>query len=276
MGNFPSDFVWGTATASYQIEGAVTEGGRGISIWDTFAHTPGAIADGEVGDVADDHYHRYAEDIKIMADLGMNAYRFSIAWPRIFAAGSGEINRAGLDFYRRVAQTCQDNGVTPYATLYHWDLPQTLEDAGGWLNRDTAKAFRDYAAATHEALADVIESWITLNEPWCAAFLGYAAGVHAPGKTLGSEAMKAAHHLLLGHGLAVQAMREASAGSQIGVTFNLYSVRPASQSPVDVEAARRSDGLQNRLFLDPVLLGTYPEDVVSDTGVDEWFAARGG
>jgi beta-galactosidase len=274
MTDFPPEFVWGAATASYQIEGAVGEDGRGVSIWDTFSHTPGKISDGTTGDVADDHYHRYAEDIAILAGLGMNAYRFSIAWPRIMPTGSGAVNRAGVDFYRRVAETCRDHGVTPYATLYHWDLPQPLEDAGGWLSRDTAQRFRDYAATTQAELGDVISNWITLNEPWCSAFLGYAAGVHAPGKTLGTESMKAAHHLLLAHGLAIEAMRTQDSEATLGLTVNLYSIRSASDSDVDREAARRVDGLVNRLFLDPVLLGRYPGDVLADTGVGEWFGER--
>ena len=274
MEGFPTDFVWGTATAAYQIEGAVTEDGRGPSIWDTFSHTTGKIVDGSTGDMADDHYHRYAEDIAIMSDLGMNAYRFSLAWPRIFPSGSGDLNQRGLDFYRRLAEACVDRGITPYATLYHWDLPQPLEDAGGWLDRGTAERFRDYAAATQQALGDVVTHWITLNEPWCSAFLGYAVGVHAPGKTVGAEAMRAAHHLLLGHGLAIQAMREGPAGT-LGITLNLSSVRAASDSTQDQEAARRLDGLSNRLFLDPVLLGRYPDDVLENASVTEWFEQMG-
>jgi beta-galactosidase len=271
---FPEDFVWGSATASYQIEGAVAEDGRGPSIWDTFTHTPGTILDGSTGDVADDHYHRYAEDIALLAGLGMNAYRFSIAWPRIQPTGTGAVNQRGLDFYRRVAETCLEHGITPYATLYHWDLPQPLEDAGGWLDLDTAAAFRDYAALTHDALGDVVSHWTTLNEPWCSAFLGYGLGVHAPGRTLGADAMKAAHHLLLGHGLAVNAMRESRHTSSLGLTLNLYSVRPASDAAVDLEAVRRSDGIQNRLFLDAALLGRYPDDVLLDAGVAQWFDER--
>jgi beta-glucosidase len=271
---FPSDFVWGSATASYQIEGAVAEDGRGPSIWDTFANTPGKISDATTGAVADDHYHRYAEDIAILADLGLNAYRFSIAWPRIQPVGSGLRNQAGVDFYRRVAETCLEHGVTPYATLYHWDLPQPLEDEGGWLNLDTAARFRDYAALTHDALGDVISHWITLNEPWCSAFLGYGNGVHAPGRSEGTDALKAAHHLLLGHGLAVNAIRESRHEATVGVTLNLYSVLPASDSELDREAARRSDGLSNRFFLDPVLLGKYPDDVLLDTQLSDWFEAR--
>jgi beta-glucosidase len=273
MEGFPEDFLWGTATAAYQIEGAVNEDGRGPSIWDTFSHTPGKISDGSTGDVADDHYHRYPEDVAIMAGLGMNAYRFSIAWPRIFPTGSGPRNQPGVDFYRRLADALLERGITPWATLYHWDLPQPLEDAGGWLNRDTAERFRDYAAATQQALGDLITHWITLNEPWCSAFLGYATGVHAPGKTLGAEAMHAAHYLLLGHGLAIQAMREGPAGT-LGITVNLSSVRAAGDADQDQEAARRMDGLANRLFLDPLLLGRYPDDVLTNAGVAEWFHQR--
>src|SRR5215203_6547 len=267
---FPERWVWGAATAAYQIEGAVREGGRGPSIWDTFSHTQGKTVNGDTGEVACDHFHRYPDDVAIMAGLGMNAYRFSIAWPRIFPSGSGDLNQAGMDFYRRLAEACLERGIAPYATLYHWDLPQPLEDAGGWLNRDTAVRFRDYAAATQQALGDVISHWITLNEPWCSGFLGYATGVHAPGKTVGAEAMRAVHHLLLGHGLAIQAMREGPSGT-LGITLNLSSVRPASASPGDEEAARRMDGLANRLFLDPVLLGRYPDDVLENAGVAEWF-----
>ena len=270
MTNFPDEFVWGAATASYQVEGAVAEDGRGPSIWDTFARTPGRIADGETGDIADDHYHRYAEDIRLLASLGLKAYRFSIAWPRVVPTGSGAVNSAGLDFYRRLAETCLENGVTPYATLYHWDLPQPLEDAGGWLVRDTAERFCDYAAVTHEALSDVIKQWITLNEPWCSAFLGYGNGEHAPGRTVGAESLKAVHHLLLGHGLALQAIR--SPESSVGIALNPAPVYAASDSEADRDAARRADGLRNRLFLDPLLLGKYPSDVLNDTGMSHWFA----
>ena len=276
MMSFPPDFVWGAATASYQIEGAVAEDGRGPSIWDTFAHTPGMILDSTTGDVADDHYHRFADDIAILADLGLTAYRFSLAWPRIVPMGAGSVNQAGLDFYRRIAETCLEHGVTPYATLYHWDLPQPLEDVGGWLSRATADRFVDYATIAATALGDVVKHWITLNEPWCSAFLGYAAGVHAPGKTLGVEAVKAAHHLLLGHGRAIQALRSIDAGADLGITLNLYSIRPATDSAADAEAARRADAQGNRLFLDPVLLGRYPEDAIADVGLQDWFAERVG
>jgi len=274
MTSFPPDFVWGAATASYQIEGAVAEDGRGRSIWDTFAHTPGAILDSTTGDVADDHYHRFADDIAILADLGLTAYRFSLAWPRILPTGAGAVNQAGLDFYRRIAETCLEHGVTPWATLYHWDLPQPLEDAGGWLSRDTGSRFADYATTAATALGDVVKHWITLNEPWCSAFLGYAAGVHAPGKTLGVEAVKAAHHLLLGHGQAIQALRSVDAGADLGITVNLYSIRAATDSAADAEAARRADAQGNRLFLDPILLGSYPDDAIADVGLQDWFAER--
>jgi len=272
MTSFPDGFVWGAATASYQVEGAVSEDGRGPSIWDTFAHTPGKIADGETGDVADDHYHRYAEDIRLLAELGLKAYRFSIAWSRVIPAGSGATNSAGLDFYRRLAETCLENGVTPYATLYHWDLPQPLEDAGGWLVRDTAERFRDFAAITQGALSDVIKHWITLNEPWCSAFLGYGNGEHAPGRTEGADALKAVHHLLLGHGLALQAIK--SPENTIGITLNPAPIHAAEsgESEADRDAARRIDGLRNRLFLEPLLLGKYPSDVLEDTGMADWFA----
>jgi beta-glucosidase len=272
--DFPTSFTWGTATASYQIEGATTEDGRGPSIWDTFARTPGAIADGTTGDVADDHYHRYPEDVALMADLGVDAYRFSIAWPRIQADGTGPANSAGIGFYRSLAERLLEKGITPWATLYHWDLPQALEDRGGWLERDTAERFADYSAIVAEELGDVIKNWITLNEPWCSSFLGYASGHHAPGRQLGSRSAHAAHHLLLGHGLALPEIRRAVPDANVGITLNLYSVRAASDSAEDQDAARRIDGLSNRLFLDPVLLGSYPGDVIADLGEEEWFAAN--
>jgi len=274
LSQFHTDFAWGTATASYQIEGAATEDGRGASIWDSFTRVPGAILDGSNGDVATDHYHRVAEDVALMSSLGVNSYRFSIAWPRIQANGKGSPNRAGLDFYRRLAEQLLDKGITPFATLYHWDLPQALEDDDGWLNRDTAWRFADYSRIVAEQLGDVVGHWITLNEPWCSSFLGYAAGIHAPGRTVGTNAAHAVHHLLLGHGLATQAIRETQPHSQVGVTLNLYSVRAASDSAADRDAARRIDGLQNRLFLDPVLTGAYPADVLADLGQAEWFASQ--
>jgi beta-glucosidase len=271
---FPTDFVWGTATAAYQVEGATHEDGRGASIWDAFAATPGAIADGSNGDIADDHYHRYLEDVALMADLGVNAYRFSIAWSRIQPDGTGRANPRGIDFYRRLSEALLERGITPYATLYHWDLPLALEQGGGWLSRDTAERFGEYAHETSSALGDIVKNWITLNEPWCSAFLGYASGIHAPGKTLGTRSAQAAHHLLLGHGRAVAALRATSPESQVGITLNLYSVKPATDSEADVDAARGIDGLQNRLFLEPVLTGAYPADVIHDLGQEEWFSAN--
>ncbi|RMI44824.1 GH1 family beta-glucosidase [Streptomyces triticirhizae] len=260
---FPEGFVWGTATASYQVEGAVHEDGRGPSIWDTFAHTPGRILGGDTGDIADDHYHRYPEDISLMADLGITHYRFSLAWPRIQPEGRGQLNAAGVDFYSRLVDGLLERGIQPWVTLYHWDLPQPLEDAGGWPARDTAERFAEYAAAIHDRLGDRVPDWTTLNEPWCSAFLGYASGVHAPGRTEGPAALRAAHHLLLGHGLAVRALREQGA-RDVGITVNLYPVDPVTDSPADRDAARRIDGLMNRVFLEPLLRGSYPDDLLAD------------
>ncbi|UOZ02870.1 GH1 family beta-glucosidase [Amycolatopsis sp. WQ 127309] len=260
MSTFEPGFLWGAATSSYQIEGATAEDGRGPSIWDTFAATPGKVDRGDTGDVAADHYHRYRDDVALMQDLGLGAYRFSIAWPRIQPAGSGAAEPRGLDFYRRLVDTLLERGIQPWPTLYHWDLPQPLEDAGGWPNRDTAQRFAEYAAIVHDALADRVTHWTTLNEPWCSAFLGYATGRHAPGRQEPGAAVRAAHHLLLGHGLAAEAMP----GSTVGLTLNLTEVTPATRGTPDVDAARRIDGMQNRLFLDPVLLGDYPADVQSD------------
>jgi beta-glucosidase len=275
--HFPASFVWGSATASYQIEGAVAEGGRGPSIWDTFSHTPGRVLNGDTGDVADDHYHRVSDDVALMTELGLDAYRFSIAWPRIQPDGTGRANHAGVAFYRGLAEQLLERGITPWATLYHWDLPQALEDRDGWLNRDTALRFAEYAALVADELGDLVSHWITLNEPWCSAFLGYGSGHHAPGRQEGSRAAHAAHHLLLGHGLAVPALRAAlPRDAQVGITLNLYSVRAATDSEADRDAARRIDGLSNRFFLDPVLRGTYPEDVIADLGEHEWFEKNAG
>jgi beta-glucosidase len=261
---FPSGFLWGTATASYQIEGGVDEGGRGESIWDRFAHTPGRILNGDTGDVAADHYHRYRDDVALMRELGLNAYRFSLAWPRLQPDGSGPLSADGLGFYERLVDELLGAGIRPWVTLYHWDLPQALEDAGGWPARDTALRFADYAAAVHERLADRVTDWTTLNEPWCSAFLGYASGDHAPGRTEPAASVAAAHHLLLGHGTAVAAMRSARPEQRYGITLNLYPVTTISDDADDRDAARRVDGVSNRLFLDPVLRGQYPDDVRAD------------
>lgn len=273
---FPDRFVWGVATSAYQIEGAVAEDGRGPSIWDTFSHTPGKVVGGDTGDVAADHYHRYVGDVRLMADLGVTSYRFSVAWPRILPSGSGAVNRAGLDFYSRLVDELLNHGITPALTLYHWDLPQALQDQGGWTNRATAQRFAEYAVVVARELGDRVNFWITLNEPWCAAFLGYGAGVHAPGHTDSAEALTAAHHLLLAHGLAVQALGSVlPPDCQMAITLNPAVARPASLAEEDVAAARKVDGLQNRLWLDPLFHGTYPQDVVNFTSkVTDWSFVR--
>ncbi|MEZ0074861.1 GH1 family beta-glucosidase [Planotetraspora sp. GP83] len=251
-------FLWGTATASYQIEGAVGEDGRGPSIWDTFSHEPGRTRDGHTGDVACDHYHRWPEDVALMAEAGLNAYRFSIAWSRVQSSGRGEPNKKGLDFYDRLVDALCEKGIVPAPTLFHWDLPQALEDEGGWLNRDISGYFADYTAIVAERLSDRVKMWITLNEPFVHMVFGYGLGVHAPGRALFLDALPVAHHQLLGHGLAVQALRAAGA-EQVLITNNCTPVWPASDSPEDLAAADAYDTLHNRLFNDPVLLGTYPD-----------------
>lgn len=258
MPQFPAGFAWGVATAAYQIEGAVREDGRGDSVWDTFCRRPGVIRDGHTGDVAADHYHRWAEDVELMSRLGISSYRFSIAWPRVQPEGHGPANDRGLDFYDRLADALLASGVTPVPTLFHWDLPQPLEDRGGWLARDTAYRFADYAALAAERLADRIPLWITLNEPFVVMAFGYALGIHAPGKALLLGALPAAHHQLLGHGLACAALRSAGA-RQVAITNNYAPAWPASESTADAAAARAYDTLHNRLFTDPVLLGAYPD-----------------
>jgi beta-glucosidase len=267
---FRDGFVWGAATASYQIEGAAKEDGRGPSIWDTFSGTPGKVTGGDTGEVACDHYHRYPDDIRLMRDLGLQAYRFSVAWPRIQADGSGPVNAPGLAFYDRLVDELLDNDITPYVTLYHWDLPQALEDLGGWVARDTAHRFADYAQAVHAALGDRVRSWTTLNEPWVAAFLGYGNGVHAPGRTDPADALHAAHHLLLGHGLATQALRSAGA-EEIMLVINSASVLTPAQvhepgakpSEADAAAVEHIHSLLTRQFLDPALRGEYPPEVLA-------------
>lgn len=264
----PEGFVLGASTSAQQIEGAVRADGRGPSIWDTFAAQPGRIADGSTADVACDHYHRVEEDVALMADLGLGGYRFSIAWPRMVPDGGTSpdaVNAAGLDFYDRLVDRLLAAKIAPMATLYHWDLPQPLEDKGGWPERETAHRFAEYAAHVHAALGDRVRNWTTINEPWCAAFLGYASGEHAPGRRDPAASLLAAHHQLFGHGLAVEAMRARTPDNRFGAAVNLYAVSPATDDPADVDAARRIDGLQNRLFLDPLLLGRYPADVLEDT-----------
>ncbi|TDB83256.1 beta-glucosidase [Actinomadura sp. KC216] len=256
----PDGFRWGVATAAYQVEGAVREDGRGPSIWDTFAHTPGRVRDGHTGDVACDHYHRWADDVALMAGLGVGSYRFSIAWPRVQPSGSGPANPKGLDFYDRLVDGLLAAGIAPAATLYHWDLPQPLEDAGGWMSRDTAYRFAEFSYLAAERLADRVEMWITLNEPVVVMAYGYAFGVYAPGRTLMLDALPTAHHQLLGHGLAVNALRGRGARA-IGLTNHYSPAWPAT--PDDQPAAEAFDAFMNRLFTDPVLLGRYP-DVMAD------------
>jgi beta-glucosidase len=259
---FPEGFVWGTATASYQIEGAAREDGRGPSIWDTFSHTPGKVHAGHTGDVACDHYHRYVEDVALMGDLGLAAYRFSVAWPRVRPNGTGPVNTRGLDFYDRLTDELLGKGIDPVVTLYHWDLPQTLEDRGGWTVRETAEAFAEYAQVVYGRLGDRVGTWTTLNEPWCSAYLGYGNGIHAPGRRDPAGSLAAAHHLNLAHGLATRALRSAGART-ISITLNPCEVSPLDPAnPADIEAARIIDGVANRIFFDPILRGQYPADVL--------------
>jgi beta-glucosidase len=278
---FPPGFVFGSATASYQIEGAVHEDGRGVSIWDTFSHTPGLVVNGDTGDVADDHYHRLDSDLDLMASLGLQAYRFSIAWPRIQADGTGKPNEKGLAFYGRLVDGLLARGIQPIATLYHWDLPQALEDLGGWTNRDTAHRFAEYAALTVESLGDRVHTWTTLNEPWCSAYLGYGSGAHAPGHRDGAAALTAVHHLNLAHGLAVPEIRRAARNEpDVSITLNLHVIRaPEDATPEDRvdEARRRIDALANRAFLGPLLRGQYDVDLLDDTkDVTDWSFVRDG
>ncbi|HWJ83263.1 MAG TPA: GH1 family beta-glucosidase [Nocardioides sp.] len=254
----PAGFRVGVATAAYQVEGAVHEDGRGPSIWDTFCAEPGRIRDGDTGEVACDHYHRCAEDVGLLRDLGVDAYRFSVAWPRVQPTGSGPANPAGLAFYDRLVDLLLEAGIAPAATLYHWDLPQALQDRGGWLSRDTAFRLADYAGVVADRLGDRVEMWMPLNEPVVVTLFGHAVGVHAPGLALGFDALPVAHHLLLGHGLAVQALRARGLGG-IGIASNHAPTWPASSSDADREAAASYDTLVNWLFADPVLTGSYPD-----------------
>ncbi|MFE9016245.1 GH1 family beta-glucosidase [Streptomyces cyaneofuscatus] len=265
---FPADFTWGVATAAYQIEGAVTEDGRSPSIWDTFSHTPGRVDNGDTGDTACDHYHRVPEDIGLIKQVGADAYRFSIAWPRVVPGGDGPVNKAGLDFYDRLVDGLLDAGVTPFATLYHWDLPQVLQDRGGWTVRETSEHFAAYASHVVERIGDRVKDWATLNEPLCSAWIGHLEGRMAPGLTDLTAAVRASYHLHLGHGLAVQAIRAASSDARVGIVNNLSPIVPASTSEADLAAARRADGHINRWWLDPVLGRGYPQDMVETYGVE--------
>jgi beta-glucosidase len=263
---FPDDFVWGAATASYQIEGAHDEDGRRPSIWDTFSRTPGKVLGGDTGDVACDHYHRYAEDVTLMSELGLDAYRFSVAWPRVIPTGTGAVNRAGLDFYSRLVDRLLEHGIRPVVTLYHWDLPQALDDRGGWLARESAQWFADYSAAVVKTLGDRVSHWTTLNEPWCSSVLSYAIGAHAPGHQDPVEAMVAAHHLMLAHGTAVPVIRELCTGAQVSITLNPSQVwGPEDGDERDADAVRRTDNALNGLFFGPLFHGRYPDGFLEDT-----------
>ena len=262
---FPEGFAWGAATSAFQIEGAAHLEGRRDSIWDAFCRTPGAIIDDHDGEVACDHYFRYRQDVAVMADLNLRAYRFSTSWARVRPDG-GEPNPAGLDFYSRLVDELLGRGIAPWVTLYHWDLPQALEDAGGWANRDTAYRFLEYAQTIHDRLGDRVGSWITLNEPLCAAFLGYGGGQHAPGRTDQRLAVAAVHHLMLGHGLVTAELRSRAPDATLGIALNLTVADPADPGdPDDVAATRIVDGQWNRLFLDPLFHGRYPADVLAAT-----------
>lgn len=269
MRGFPKDFAWGAATAAYQVEGAAAEGGRGPSIWDAFCKVPGRIAKGESGEVACDHYHRFREDVAIMRELGLKAYRFSLSWSRIFPEGSGKVNAEGVGFYDRLLDELAAAGIAPMITLYHWDLPQALQERGGWGSRETAECFADYAEFAYRAFGDRSRSWVTFNEPWVSAYAGHYAGRHAPGLKDFSLAVKVSHNLMLAHAKAIRRYRETGSPGKggIGAALNLYPMHPADPSSAeDRAAARLADGYHNRWFLDPVLKGSYPEDMLSFFG----------
>ncbi len=264
LNQFPEGFVWGTATAAYQIEGAWNEDGKGESIWDRFSHTPGKIANGETGDVACDHYHRWREDVELMKAVGLKAYRFSISWPRVLPEGRGRVNQAGLDFYRRLAEGLLEAGIEPYATLYHWDLPMALQDQGGWPERGSVDAFVEYAEVVCRGLGGLVKSWITLNEPRVSAEVGYLEGRHAPGHTDLDEMLAAAHHLLLAHGRAVSVIRSHCSDAQVGITLDLHPSVPASPSMEDRRAADLQLAIKSRWYLDPLVGRGYPSSGVEE------------
>lgn len=256
---FPDGFIWGAATASYQIEGAANEDGRGPSVWDTFSHTPGKVANGETGDIACDHYHRYPEDVKLMTDIGLKSYRFSVSWSRLYPEGTGTLNPKGVDFYSRLVDELLEANVEPMITLFHWDYPQALEDRGGWAHPDARHWFGDYAETVFRHLGDRVKHWVTLNEPWCFAWLGNGCGAHAPGNADPALAYKVAHGLLLGHGSAVQRFRALGKPGRIGMTTNHSFAMPASDDPKDLQAKAQFDDWNVGWFLDPVYFGDYPE-----------------
>jgi beta-glucosidase len=263
---FPDGFLWGASTSSYQIEGAVEQDGRGPSIWDTQCSIAGRVRNGDRGDVAADHYNRMPQDVALMKDLGLGAYRFSVAWPRVQPTGSGAVNQAGLDFYSRLVDELLAAGIKPMLTLYHWDLPQPLQDAGGWPARETAYRFAEYAGVVFEALRDRVELWTTLNEPWCSSVLGYLNGEHAPGEQDPVRMTRAIHHLLLAHGLGLEAMRAIDPGPRHSIVLNNTRTLAGVEDPSDAlrEGMRRSDGIRNRVWTEPLFAGRYPEDVVRD------------
>ena len=268
---FPADFLWGTATSAYQIEGAWNEDGRGESIWDRFSHTPGRVKGGDTGDVACDHYHRWQEDIALLQKLGVNAYRFSIAWPRVFPQGEGEPNPKGLDFYDRLVDGLLEAGIEPFVTLYHWDLPQALHEKGGWVNRETTHAFARYAQTVAQRLGDRVRYWITHNEPWVVAFLGYHWGIHAPGIQDSRAALAVTHHLLLSHGMALEAIRSQAPQAQVGITLDFSWVEAAA--PEHQAEARAMDAWRNRWFIEPLMGRGYPADAVHDFHQKGWLEA---
>jgi beta-glucosidase len=267
---FPKNFIWGAASASYQIEGAANEDGRGESIWDRYSHIPGNTLNNDTGDVACDYYHRYQEDVALMKKMGIQGYRFSFAWPRIFPEGRGKLNQKGLDYYSHLVDELQNAGIIPFATLYHWDLPQFLQDRGGWANPDTAKYFADYSALLFEQFEGRVPYWMTLNEPYCVSFLGNYVGRHAPGYRDYSLALRVAYYLYVAHGLAVKRFREGAHQGEIGIALNLMSRLPYDKNNQrDVEAAKHAEDNLNRWFLDPLLKGGYPQDVI------EWYKQKG-
>jgi beta-glucosidase len=262
---FPDGFIWGAATSAYQVEGAAKEDARGESVWDTFSRVPGKVRNGDTGDTAADHYHRYVEDLDLMKQLGLHSYRFSISWPRVMPDGAGEVNQRGLDFYRRLLTGLHDRGIAPMATLFHWDLPQSLQDIGGWESREVAYRFAEYTQKMVDALGDLVPVWLTMNEPKTVVQNGYLIGNHAPGFRNPEAAYLTAHHLLLGHGLAVQALRAGNA-RRVGPALNLHPCYPADDTAESLAAARLLDGYENRLYLDSIFLGSYPQDVLADLG----------
>lgn len=269
MLRFPADFLWGVSTAAYSIEGAWNEDGKGESIWDRFTHTPGHVADGSTGDVACDHYHRVAEDVDLMAELGLGSYRFSVSWPRIFPAGSGALNRKGLDFYSRLVDALRERGIEPFLVLYQWDLPLALQEQGGWENPDTARHFAEYARRLYRELGDRVHYWITHNEPFVPSMVSYLEGAHPPALRDPQRALDVSRQILLSHGLAVQAFRQEGRSGKIGLSTIVFPIHPADDSEISLQAARRYDGYFHRWFLDPLFRGSFPEDLVS------WYRAKG-